>query len=47
MPLFPKVIEMEMFITVLSKALNQKKDSPTASITVRKPLLNITEVGDA
>jgi len=25
MPLFPKVIEMEMFITVLSKALNQKK----------------------
>ena len=47
MPLFPKVIEMEMFITVLSKALNQKKDSPTAFITVRKPLLNIMGVGDA
>lgn len=28
MPLFPKVIEMEMFITVLSKALNQKKKTP-------------------
>lgn len=45
MSLFPKVIEMEIFITVLSKALNQKKDSSTAFITVRKPLLNIMEVG--